>query len=518
MLLLLWALSSTFALFWPHYDTSDRKKIGSFLVEFGYTPKCSKPRQGSSHADYTPNHSAQKDRSATATESTQALPASDAGAASASSTALSSSASSQASRRVAGALTSAFTRPTEQRFAVLLFAAILTTGSRTILNLLRTADVLAGGHPSSYHRVLSRRRWSTAALARAWTGYVLKRWLPTGTVLVAGDDTVFEHRGKKVYGKGRHRDAVRSSHSYTAYRYGHKWVVLAILVPVPWSNRPWALPVLCALYRTPDWNKQHGRPHKTPAQIMRQLLAVLLHWFPERRFQFVGDGNFGTHDLTAFAHRHRRRLALVSRFYPDANLYDLPATPTTRKKGRPRSKGRKLPTPEQVVKRTKLLKNLNVAWYGGGRRDIAVATGTAHWYRAGDGLTPVRWVYVKDRTGTHRDEYFFTSDPDRTPQQIVEAYTALEYRNHLPGNAGKPESRQDPGLDGEDGVANDAVLDGPVWRRDGDLRGVAGEVASSARRWPERCGQRDIRRHPGFGAPLVVERMVFCEPRASRRL
>jgi DDE superfamily endonuclease len=320
--------------------------------------------------------------------------------------------------------TGVFTRPTGQRFVILLFAAILTTGNRTILNLLRTADALAGGHASSYHRVFSHRCWSTAALARAWARYVLKRWLPTGPVRVAGDDTVFEHRGKKVYGKGRHRDAVRSSHSYTAYRYGHKWVVLAILIRVPWSNRPWALPVLWALYRTPDWNQQHGQPHKTPAQLMRQLLAVLLHWFPERRFQFVGDGNFGTHDLTTFAHRHRRRLALVSRFYPDANLYDLPAARTIRKKGRPPVKGRKLPTPEQVVERTKRLKNRNVAWYGGGRRDIATATGTAHWYRAGDGLTPVRWVYVKDRTGTHRDEYFFTSDPDLTPSQIVEIYTA----------------------------------------------------------------------------------------------
>ena len=181
--------------------------------------------------------------------------------------------------------------------------------------------------------------------------------------------------------------------------------------------------MLCALYRTPDWNKQHRRPHKTPAELMRQLLAILLHWFPERRFQFVGDGNFGTHDLTTFAHRHRRRLALVSRFHADANLHDLPAARKTRKKGRPRVKGRKLPTPEQVVKRTQRLKHLNVAWYGGGRRDIAIASGTAHWYRAGAGLTPVRWVYVKDQTGTHRDEYFFTSDPDLTPQQIVEIYT-----------------------------------------------------------------------------------------------
>ena len=62
-----------------------------------------------------------------------------------------------------------FTKPTGQRFAVLVVAVILTTGSRTILNVLRTVDTLAGGHASSYHRVLSQRRWSMAALARAWS-------------------------------------------------------------------------------------------------------------------------------------------------------------------------------------------------------------------------------------------------------------------------------------------------------------------------------------------------------------
>jgi hypothetical protein len=35
-------------------------------------------------------------------------------------------------------LAGAFTRPTLQRFTVLLFAAILTTGRRTVTNLLRT--------------------------------------------------------------------------------------------------------------------------------------------------------------------------------------------------------------------------------------------------------------------------------------------------------------------------------------------------------------------------------------------
>ena len=67
---------------------------------------------------------------------------------------------------------------------------------------------------------------------------------------MVGDDTVESHPGRKVYGKARHRDPVRSSHSYTAWRYGHKWVVLAVLVKFPFATRPWALPVLIDLYRS----------------------------------------------------------------------------------------------------------------------------------------------------------------------------------------------------------------------------------------------------------------------------
>jgi hypothetical protein len=330
--------------------------------------------------------------------------------------------------RVAGdlvrALTAAFTRPTAERFVVLLFAAILTTGCRTIVNVLRTVDHLAPGHASSYHRVLSKRRWSLWRLGRVLAGYILNRWLPSGTVPLAGDDTVAERRGKKVYGKGCHRDPVRSTHSYTAYRWGHKWVVLALLVKFPFATRPWALPVLVALYRSEEWNNKHGRRHKTPCELLRQMLAVLLHWFPERRFCLTADGNFATHELATFAQRHQRRMALVSKFYPDANLYAPPPVVRGKKPtGRPRGKGAKLPKPEEVVAKTTRQQKLNVAWYGGGRRDVSVVSALGHWYKSGHGLAPVRWVYVRDRTGTHRAEYFFTTDLELTAREIIESYT-----------------------------------------------------------------------------------------------
>jgi hypothetical protein len=317
-----------------------------------------------------------------------------------------------------------FSRPTYYRFFVLLLAAILTTGNHTVLKLLRTLGALAPGAPSSYHRFFSKRRWSLWRLAYLLAAWLIGHFAVSGPIQLAGDDTVDEHRGKKVFGKGRHRDAVRSSHSYTAFRYGHKWVVLAILVKFPFARRPWALPILVALYRSPSKDKKKGSRHKTPALLMRQMLKVVLRWFPDRHFVFAGDGGYGTHELARTAAKRPQRLTLVSRFYADANLYEPPPVPPGKKPAcRPRVKGAKLPSPAQVVAKTKERQKLNVAWYGGGRRDVEVVTGTAHWYRAGEGLTQVLWVYVHDCTGTHRDDYFFTTDVSLSAQTIIETFT-----------------------------------------------------------------------------------------------
>ena len=48
-----------------------------------------------------------------------------------------------------------FTRPTLHRFVILFGSAILTTGRRTLANILRTASLLAQGHVTTYQRVHS---------------------------------------------------------------------------------------------------------------------------------------------------------------------------------------------------------------------------------------------------------------------------------------------------------------------------------------------------------------------------
>jgi hypothetical protein len=320
-------------------------------------------------------------------------------------------------------LATALTRPTYHRLVLLALAAILTVGGRTIANLVRCLGALAPGHPSSYHRVLSHRRWPSRRLARRYVAAVLGRFAPRGPVELAGDDTVTEHPGTKVYGKGCHRDPVRSTHSFTAYRWGHKWVVLALLVRFPFCRRRWALPLMVALYR-PEEKGTDGvakRAHKTPVDLLGQMLRILVRWFPDRTFVCCADGNYAAHELAEVAAVNPERLTFVSKFYADANLFEPP--PPYSGQGRPRVKGQELPKPAQVVRDTAKRPVLTVAWYGGERRRVEVVTGRGWWYKGGRPLIPVRWVFVRDRTGTHRDEYFFTTDVTMSPETVIETYT-----------------------------------------------------------------------------------------------
>ncbi|WP_422931800.1 transposase [Singulisphaera sp. PoT] len=224
----------------------------------------------------------------------------------------------------------------DRRFVVLLLTAILTQP-------LRTVGDLAPGHRIDYQRVLSRAPWSGLRPGCTLARLILDRLHPRGPVFLVGDDTVDGHPGRCLYGKARHRDPVRSSHAYTAREYGHRRVVLAVLVRLPGTSRPWALPVIVDLYRSEEDDRRRGRPHRTPARLMCRLLRALMMEFPGRRSVFVGDSGYGSHEVARLCHRHRSRLSPVSELHPEANLFEPP--PPYGGLGRPRAKGAAGPSP-----------------------------------------------------------------------------------------------------------------------------------------------------------------------------
>lgn len=316
----------------------------------------------------------------------------------------------------------AFTRPTFQRVMVLFVGWVLTRGRRTITRSLWTARPLARGHFSDYHRVLCRARWSLWPLGKVLAAAVLELVPGHEPVVCDVDDTATHHPGKKVYGKGRHRDHCRSTRTHKVWIWGHKWIVLAVNVKLPFASRPWALPVLCALYRTREVNQQEGRRHKTPIELARQLMASLMHWFPRRRFILLGDGGYASHELARFCHRHRRRLTLVSSLHPRAHLCQTPPPRRAGQMGRTRVRGARLPHPQDTLAIAPR-RRATVGWYGGKSRRVEYVTAAGCWYKAAQGLVPIRWVFVHDLDGTHEDRYFYSTDPDLDAERIVALYT-----------------------------------------------------------------------------------------------
>ncbi len=85
-------------------------------------------------------------------------------------------------------------------------------------------------------------------------------------------------------------------------------------------------------------------------------------------------------------------------------------------------KGPRRPKPRAAVTDATAFTQLEVGWYGGGKRRVEVLDGAGHWYKAVQGLVPVQWVFVRDTSGTHRDEYFFTTDAELTPSAVIGHY------------------------------------------------------------------------------------------------
>jgi hypothetical protein len=71
---------------------------------------------------------------------------------------------------------------------------------------------------------------------------------------------------------------------------GLRWIVLALVVHVPWSKHRWALPFLSVLATTPEVSGQLGLRHKTLGMRARQIVSLLRRWLLGAPIKVLGDG------------------------------------------------------------------------------------------------------------------------------------------------------------------------------------------------------------------------------------
>ena len=300
---------------------------------------------------------------------------------------------------------------------VLVVGALLAPGKRTVTSCLRVMGLSGERHFTNYHRVLNRAQWSTLQAGKILLGMIITGLVPPGAVIVLGaDDTVERRSGRKIRAKGCYRDAVRSSKKHVVHCFGLKWVVMMVLVPVPWAKRVWALPFLTVLC-WPKAKTRRGR-HKTSVDWVRQMMTQVRRWLPERVLVLVVDGGFAAVALALAS--QEQQVTLVTRLRLDAALYHPPAPQPPRKRGRKSTKGKRQRSLKLWAARSDTpWETVDVDWYGGVQKRLAVFSRTALWYTSGCAPVAIRFVLVRDSEGQSPDAAFLCTDLQASPPQIL---------------------------------------------------------------------------------------------------
>lgn len=299
-----------------------------------------------------------------------------------------------------------FTLPSFALFCQLVSAWVVCPGRHTVTRMLGMLDSRRRRPHDAYHRFLRAGAWSLGELWHLLAGKLVASLVPQGDLLLDLDDTLFHKVGRKIEGAGVFRDAVRSTHARVVYALGLNLVVLTLRVRPPWGGEPLGLPVNLRLYR------KGGPSH---LDLAEEMIRQLAGWFPDRKFSLCSDGAFAS-----LARRSLPRTHLTSRMRRDAALFELPPPRKPRRRGRPRKRGRRLPTPEGIALRNEGWARKTVHFRGRLEKRILLARRVL-WY----GVCPDRQVLlviVRDPTGKQHDDFFFTTDLDDTPEDVASRY------------------------------------------------------------------------------------------------
>jgi hypothetical protein len=297
-----------------------------------------------------------------------------------------------------------FTAPSFVTFSALVGGFFAQTGEHNVCGMLSGAGLASRWHHSRAHRFFSNRRWCIDRVGLQLASLVVQLLLPPGSPLhLVVDDTLFRRTGHHVFGARWCHDG--SAKSPSAIGFGNCFVVVGIVVRLPFCSRPICLPVLCSLW-------QQG----SKIVIARRLVGLLAARFPDRVVHVTGDAAYASRDLRGLP----TRITWTTRLRKNAALHDL-TPPRTGRPGRPRTKGAQLPALADLAA-TLSWSPTTVTRYG-----VSTTVQIAHrrllWYLP-FGTRQVRLVMVRDPGISGYDIALITTDVDATPAQVVERYAA----------------------------------------------------------------------------------------------
>jgi hypothetical protein len=305
-----------------------------------------------------------------------------------------------------------FTAPSYGRFLTLMPGWLVCIGKRTVTGVMRAAGV-ADQDASGFQRFFSRGAWSPDSVGRVVLQRVLKRVAPEQRVELTLDDTLARHTGKHIASAGMHRDPLLSTGAKPYFHFGHNWVVLAVIVALPWGKTV-SLPFFMRLYRTKKAAHATHVEHLKRTVLAAHMLAELVKYETKRRFLVFADNAYVNRSIVR---ELPEGVDLVGRGRMDAALYAPP--PPYRGIGRPRVRGKRLQSPKQRAEKGRWRK-LDLVLYGRGAT-VRVQVFDALWYIVG-GRRTMRFVLVRGWPGHDKDDVLVSTDLSMDARAILEGY------------------------------------------------------------------------------------------------
>jgi DDE superfamily endonuclease len=301
-----------------------------------------------------------------------------------------------------------FTAPSFRTFCGLACGFLAQTGKRTVCGMLTGAGLAQVWPHDRAHWFFSRARWNPDALGIAVAKLVVALLVPAGKpVTIAIDDTLFKRRGKKVWAASWFHDGSAAGPDKTGY--GNNWVIAAIIVRLPFLDRPAAIPVLAKLVIK-------GTNSKSRLWLAARMAHMIADAFPGRQTGVVADSAYAGAELNKLP----AQITWTTRLRKDAALCALPPQ-RTGKPGRPRAKGDRLPSLDKLAA-TATWQPVTATRY---RTTAATqaAVITCLWYSV-FGTRQVHVVLIRDRSATGYDLALVTTDLNATAAHVIERYAS----------------------------------------------------------------------------------------------
>ena len=319
-----------------------------------------------------------------------------------------------------------FSAPSYRIFVALMIGWVLTVGRHTVSQVILTMRLHESRHFATIYRFLGKGQWETDWVSRCLFRILVETLIAEGfEILVVIDDTLNKHRGKEICGAGWQHDGSAPKPTKKAKQkgFGVCFVIIGLAIRLPGiSDRVFCLPYAARLWWPPKAKvKPQGLPYKTKPQLALDLIHLSHSWLEEgERLRLVTDLGYCCETVLK---GRPKDVHVTGRLLKTSALFGLVEPPALRRRGRPRKKGQRLPTPKAMFGDPNLSwSEVKVFCYGKEIR-LMVHQFTALWYHSA-GEEALSVVLCRDPSGKHPDTVFYDTDPTASAADIVGRYAA----------------------------------------------------------------------------------------------